>query len=308
MPLNDDPLTSPSFPRVAADDSRSYRRNRTGPQPVQAPAGQQQYSGYPSGQFSRQQAVARPALPGPGHPGQPGAADPYQVAAQPAALPGGYQPAAASAGYQGPASYQATTPAFPPHPSGPIGYPADPGPGGYLPQAAPVPYTSPPGYPSSPAGYPADPGSGSYQVPPPASYGYGPGGPGGPPTPGGVTSPSLPGELTDSYQGYSQQGVPSNSGPHVRPPDNGYLPAARHGAGYSVPGMPVAPQAPIGHMPPSSYPATPMYAAGAQAGQYQAAPYEPAAYQPPNGHEIAGYPAGDPYAVDPYGYTGPSAY
>ncbi len=29
QPLDDDPLTSPSFPRVSADDSRSYRRSRT---------------------------------------------------------------------------------------------------------------------------------------------------------------------------------------------------------------------------------------------------------------------------------------
>ena len=51
---DDDPLTSPSFPRIAADDGRSYRRSRSdGPSRQAAPA-----SGYPG-----------PGYPGPGHPG-----------------------------------------------------------------------------------------------------------------------------------------------------------------------------------------------------------------------------------------------
>jgi hypothetical protein len=284
-PVDDDPLTSPSFPRIASDDSRSYRRNRTAPQPIQAPPGQQQYPGYTSGQFS-----ARPALPGAGHPGQAVAADPYQVAAQSQAMPGGYPPAAGSVGYQGlDNGYQASTAAFPTQHAGAMGYPADPGPAGYLPQSAPVPYSSPPSYAPPPGGYPADPGSGGYPVAPAAAY---------------------PSEPPGRYQGYPQSGVTSSSGPHMRPPDNGYLPAGPPTAAYPVPGAPtpLAPQAPMGHLPAGGYPAAPMYTAPAQTVQYQAAPYEPPAYQPVNGHETAGYVTGDPYSVDPYGYNGRPAY
>ena len=47
--LDDDPLTSPSFPRVRADDSRSFRNSRTGGYPSGSPsAPTQQFASYDS--------------------------------------------------------------------------------------------------------------------------------------------------------------------------------------------------------------------------------------------------------------------
>ena len=95
-PLDDDPLTSPSFPRIAAEDSRSYRRTRsdrgTGSHSIPAASESQPHarpsSGYPAvppvtGLDARSASYSQPAVNGldyaaaPAMPPVP-AVDPYR--------------------------------------------------------------------------------------------------------------------------------------------------------------------------------------------------------------------------------------
>jgi hypothetical protein len=103
QPLDDDPLTSPSFPAVNTSDSRSYRTRRSDSNPGRAPAAAaygepaQQPRAYPP-------TADRTISPPNGYPAQPGApaGNPYgSFVSQPAAR---YQPEPPLAGPQG-ASY-----------------------------------------------------------------------------------------------------------------------------------------------------------------------------------------------------------
>jgi hypothetical protein len=90
MDPDDDPLTSPSFPRVPADDSRSYRSSRGGP----SGATQQPAPGVPTEQFA---SYGRPTAQFGGQVG-PGAERAHPPA-YPDAVPGpGSYPGASAAG------------------------------------------------------------------------------------------------------------------------------------------------------------------------------------------------------------------
>ncbi len=108
MPLDDDPLTSPSFPAINTSDSRSYRTRRPGSQH----AGSQQDSGQdrgPAGDsqpggISQPAPVSRPAhqFPAPAVPDRSASAPngyPVQAPVAPAANPYGSFVNTPQAGY-----------------------------------------------------------------------------------------------------------------------------------------------------------------------------------------------------------------
>ncbi len=297
---DDDPLTSPSFPRIEADDSRSYRRSR---------------SGAPRGHGSGDQADARPRstsqphtypprpveAPGYGADYTAASAEPYRSAPAAAPAPNGYPvPAAAAAstdGYTSAAS--AGTATYPPTAAGAGNYPASgAGTGGYQPAAAagtyPAAAAASGSYASAaPAGtgnYPAaaSNGNGSYAVPaangsyPAASDGY--------PAPGSgypAASGSYPAASPASYSAGNGTYSPAG-GSYGDAASNGSYPADGRTAAYHDPGYP-APAAPL--MPPVS---------GYRSDPYSVPSRETAAYSTPS----AGYPADSGAA----GHPGPAGY
>lgn len=89
MPMDDDPLTSPSFPAINTSDSRSYRTRRPGAAPSGPHTSPQPIGGRGSGGFSEpgQQFSPypdRPGVPG-GYSTQPSQALPPVPAAHPSA-------------------------------------------------------------------------------------------------------------------------------------------------------------------------------------------------------------------------------
>jgi hypothetical protein len=281
QPGDDDPLTSPSFPRIT-DDSRSYRRSRTetgsGSYP-QAPDSQPASGGY-----------ARPAR-GAEYAAAP--ADPYGPQSQ---APDIY---AAGAGSN---RYPSSAPAGGFLPPGGLGYQADavtsaysapqPSSGGYhqeLPSSASYARHDPAGFPASMPGqasYAHDTDSGGYATPAAAGY-------------PAASQPSYPAEQ-QGYPGYpavpalgESSGLPQpgTGFSYGQQPGPGYLgyqdPVDRAGL-YPIPGDGFGVEA----VQPG-YPSAP-YTANYEPAGYQAPVYEP---------DDGGYPA-DPYAVDPYGYPG----
>ncbi len=242
VPDPDDPLTSPSFPRIA-DDSRSYRRSRTASpdQPSGRGADDAPHRSAQSAAQGRSREQAYPALP-PVDPirgidalSQPHSyprpagsdsdyaaasadytrpsADPYRSVPSSSPVSGGYQvPAAVSVG-----GYEASTTEYSvpvrPAPAATVGYPDSRGP-------AQAGYQSPGGYPA-----PAGAGPSQYQGPSgahPAAY---------PPA-----APASGGYGRDSYSGDtvargSYQPSALDSGYH----DPGYHDPGYHDAGYQVP-------------------------------------------------------------------------
>jgi hypothetical protein len=144
---DDDPLTSPSFPRIPAD-SRSYRSGRAGapsggaraPEPYAAPT--QQFSGYPpAAQLGSGAGLER------------GSADPYAYGRTP---PGGQD------------SYPAATPPAPIRPAS-AGNPY----GSYV---TPETAAAPPGYGEYPGAHQAAQGNGGGYLPSAPPAGAGPAG------------------------------------------------------------------------------------------------------------------------------------
>jgi hypothetical protein len=331
---DDDPLTSPSFPRIT-DDSRSYRRSRsestsdshilgradaedvtsarpptgydTVPQspqllpPVLPPADNQPPvpSGYPRGVRSGDYAAA-----------------PADVYSQPVSAP-------ASDGYRAETySINAGAAAASYEPAAPAGGFMPPGGIGYLPDAATAAYSTP------------HPRSASYQQEPPAASGYAtlpPSYPAGLDAAGyhGVAGAwAYPPPAAPVEQGYVPYAAVPAGGHDPAPPVQHYpvqpladpaypgLPQPSHQVGaygdyqvpspadrtnvYQVPGVPPVAQVPAPNGGPGEFDSQPYARA-----PYTPVPYEPAGY-PAGGYEpdgVASYPA-DPYAVDPYGYPG----
>jgi hypothetical protein len=297
-PGDDDPLTSPSFPRIT-DDSRSYRRGRGEAVSSTRSPGDQPGRGDPSfhpvppvvplptADSQATAAYSRPArsaeyaaAPAEHYEASTHAADSHLTSAasasySPEAPDGGYLPAGGLAygAESGAGAYSASLPAtYLPEPRGTAPY-ATPEPVGYSysnnhdhgeygAPAASYPAASLPAYPADlPAypDYPAGAGSAADHSPP---------------------APLVP-ELGTGYSYGHQQpsGYPDYQVPDLADPS---LPYSSHE---------VQPDG----LPPSEHPAYPPT-------QYTAQ-YEPAGY-PASGYEPeGGYPA-DPYAVDPYGYPG----
>jgi hypothetical protein len=310
--IDDDPLTSPSFPRIPAADSRSYHGGRSDLPPSgsrgQAPyaAATQQFATYPSpsgqfdsssGQFDSYRTVGRqPAEPAPGFGRTAGTTaghaspPPYRPTSSPD--PGGY------GGSQGGRGEQVGLPA------GSGGYQA-----GSLPAASsslPVPA---PGL-AAPAGNPY----GSYVGPPPS--GYLP----SPPADGrsaagrsagyGEHSAESAGQRESSY---SQPTVPGGSAAPGGP-SSGWYPEHPAAAPPPPAYLDVSQQLPSMGIPAGGYLNGNGHAeqAGYPGGQYGPPGYLPAGYAPSGyparPHDPAGYagpdPYGhgrDPYARDPYG-------
>ena len=304
QPAGDDPLTSPSFPRIS-DDSRSYRRSGgrgqgesqpqtrphsayppVPPHPPVAPLDSQPGQGRTSGGYSQpatngmDYAAAPPVTssypaPAPAAPAasySPPAGNGYQ-AADP--LSGPYSaPTSATNGYS--TGYQAPLPA----PSS-VSFPAEsfhaesypPG-SGYSPAPAAASY---PPQPAEQPGYSSYPDVGQAQAAQPQSTGF------------SYSQPADPG-FAGQLPAVPHTAVPHTAAQHT---DSylGYQPPLHPAEGYQVPAS--------GMLPPQSvqpgYPSAP----------YSAAPYEAPVYPAPAlAHEAdGGYPA-DPYAVDPYGYPG----
>jgi hypothetical protein len=281
IPADDDPLTSPSFPTITTEDTRSYRRTRTargdGRQPAShsgpMPAIGDDYTAPVGRQNAGFQQVS------PSYPDLPAATAGYS---RPAGQAGGYPP---GAGYLPPAA--ATTPGH--GDSGVRGAYLGPEPGGFLPEAGQVGQTH---YQTSVApgsGYQA---TGGYSFPPePAGYDVRhtehPGGYQG--------SEPAPGSLQGRQAGYPAEGYPSGSGPAA----NGSVPGGHADPAYPPAYAPTYPGAvPGGHTAPYQSPGT----------QLPGYPdYGPGSYDPANVAAQAPerpYADGDPYGADPYGFPG----
>jgi hypothetical protein len=221
--LDDDPLTSPSFPAINASDSRSYRASRHDSQPRNIPAPgytepAQQFGGYPG-------APDRTISPPNGYPIQPGASagNPYgSFVSQPAASQPttsyGRQPSAPASPdptYASPdATYASPDPTYA-SPDAAYGqHAAQPGadwygshPSGPMPMPA---FTAEPqpGYPSAQQPYGADPAGypPSYQGGQPDPANYGQPGYGTPQYDPRVYGSQEPGYGRDGYQGYPGYG------------------------------------------------------------------------------------------------------
>ena len=168
MPLDDDPLTSPSFPKIVTSDSRSYHNGRSSASasarpsgPPAQPAADQGAYGAPTAQF------AIPGQHSPGHPGpwpaDGGSADGYgrgfADGGSAATAPRSYGPAAEPLAGSYPANgYQSPGPAA----GTGHGYPAGSLPPARPPLAGPLPPVSPPPASLPPVPTPAGNPYGSY--------------------------------------------------------------------------------------------------------------------------------------------------
>src|SRR5579859_2425084 len=111
VPDDDDPLTSPSFPRIAADDSRSYRQARRTAGEESQPSAAPAHGGWMADRSTQPHSYPQPAAQPAGNGTEYAAADYARSATEPYSIPGsrtvpGYQvPAAARAsGYLGDAA------------------------------------------------------------------------------------------------------------------------------------------------------------------------------------------------------------
>ena len=330
---DDDPLTSPSFPRIAADDSRSYRRSKraagdesepggrtrdgsTQPHSYPHPAGLPTDSGTGYARAGASAAYIGPdadpyaSLQNNGTvPGCPAAQGGYPVPGgqSSGSYPGGGYAAPADFGQNG---YQNTGSApaggyLPPAATGTGGYSRDTiARGNYQPPAPdPASFRSPAAdsgnYHSPPVSYP-DAGT---HLPAAATGGY--------PISGDVTE--FHADHAGFASAYPSYGDPRPSAFPERRPDPGYLPngySAGDDPGFhsSLPGHLEAEysayQAPVAAVNGSPYPPAGGQLPGPSAGYqdpYQAA-HDQAGYPSPTAQR--GYAGADPYAADPYGYTG----
>jgi hypothetical protein len=169
QPLDDDPLTSPSFPRVSADDSRSYRRSRTDTGPGGRPESQTRPNpGYQNG------PIHPPVSPLDSQPGLGRNSGGYSV---PAAPPAPSPPVAAGAEYAAapPASVDPyrqpgsqVSGSYSARPSADTGGYLPPVGGSYATDAVTAAYSSP--MPSSPGYSPLPPVTHGYQASDSAIY------------------------------------------------------------------------------------------------------------------------------------------
>ncbi len=289
-PLDDDPLTSPSFPRIT-DDGRSYRRGRG-----EAVSGARS----PSGQFGN------------------GDED---YGALPPALPLASTDSQATAAYARPARGTAEYAAAPAEPYQPQNTPAESRHLGGASASYPPPSVPDGGYlPPGGLSYHREPASGGYQVSQPApdyrqelsapaaygtherpAYNYPTGQedsryPAAPVTSGyaAASLPSYPGGPADQ-PGYTDYSAAAGQGSPAPAPASGYSYAQEPAVNYQqyqVPGPADA------SMPYSSHDVLPGYSPTQYTAQYEPTGYPAPGYEPEDG-----YPA-DPYAVDPYGYPG----
>ncbi len=311
-PAADDPLTSPSFPRISADDSRSYRRGG------RAASDESQ----PMGRVTDGASFELPQAAGHGQTGE------QSIPALPRVEPvrgldGSSQPRGYSRSAGAGADYP--RPGADPYGSVPAGgsvpsyqVPAVASVGGY--PDGTVAYSTPASQVPAPVGFPAQAADLGYPTSLPASGGYPDAGPGGHAAATGSYSfgsdtadyRSGRADLSGGYPAYPESGPASGS--HARPdpaylpggytvghePDgNGPLPAGQPDAGYSVYPAPV-PLDQGGPYPEPSGQQLPAGSAGYQEPPYQPGPYDQAGYQVPAPQP--GYAGADPYAVDPYGH------
>jgi hypothetical protein len=335
MPDPDDPLTSPSFPRIA-DDSRSYRRSsRSAPPDELAGRGAEDalHRSAQSGAQGRSREADLPLPPAPlppaplppvnpirsiddlsqphSYPRPTGSgsdyaaasadytrptANPYRSVPSSSPVSGGYPvPAAVSAG-----GYEARTTEYSvpvrPVPAAPVGYPDSRGPG----QAG---YQSPGGYPA-----PAGAGPSQYQGPSgahPAAYP-----PAGPPS-GGYSGDSYSTD-TVARGGYQPSALDSGYQPSAL--DSGYHDPAYPNPGYHDPGYQVPAADRGGYQParpaPSALPEPGFggYPATAATSSY-ASPADTAGYGPGQAGLPGGYsdyagsgPASGSHALPDPGY------
>jgi len=336
MRADDDPLTSPSFPRIAADDSRSYGRARraaadeshpSGPAPAgRVLDGSTQPHSYPAPAAH----VAQPAANGADYLGvgaeyaRP-AADPYGSLPTSSTVPSYPIPAADGAGgYQGSAAgYPMPASPMPASYSGTGRYPApaDPGQSGYQVPGGSSPGSYLPAAAAGPGGYGGESVvRGSYQPPAQDPASFGPLGPDS----GGYHSP-LSGFSGDGLGDYAPAAATAS---YAYPADmadyradradlpGGYpQPAAQPSAPYADPGSVSAPHpqpdssylggAYGGHesgfhssLPARSEAGYPVYPAPVAVGH--SSPYPAAAGQLPG--RSPGYQ--DPYQQAPYDQAG----
>jgi hypothetical protein len=178
MPLDDDPLTSPSFPKIVTSDSRSYHNGRSSASASARPSGppaQPAAGGRPADQGAYGAPTAQFAIPGQHSPGQhsPGHSGPWPAGdgttdgygrgfadgSSAATAPRSYGPAAEPLAGSYPANgYQSPGPAAG---TGP-GYPAGPLPPARPPVAGPLPPVSLPPVALPPVPTPAGNPYGSY--------------------------------------------------------------------------------------------------------------------------------------------------
>jgi len=327
-PTDDDPLTSPSFPRISADDSRSYRRSggrgpadgqsQTRPHPAYPPAPPHPPVGPLDSQPRLSQTsggYSQPVTNGADYAGAP-MVDPYRQPGQAAAENRPAQPVPSGYSTPPPAAIPPAVSYLPPVGNG---YPPDGGTNGYsTPTSATTSY--PPVQPNSyhadsasyqaqlagptSAAFPADHDNG-YRAIAPAAPGY------SAPAAGYPTQPAEP----PGYSSHPGVGQPPAAQPqstgfaYAQPADpglSGQPPAGQQTGSYVGYQPPVhTGQAGVYQLPASSMLPPQSVQPGYPSAQYGAAPYEPPAYPAPTAAYEAdsGYPA-DPYAVDPYGYPG----
>ncbi len=329
QPADDDPLTSPSFPRINADDSRSYRQSggrgqgegqpQTRPHPTYPAAP----THPPVGPLDSQPGLSRtgggysqPATTGMEYAAAP-LADPYLQPSSASADSHQALPAISSYSTPAPALPAPALPAANYLPSAGNGYSADSATNAY---STPMSTSS---YSASPGSYPpADPPS--YQAPltspSPAAYlgDHGNGYPASTPVTSGYSQPPAPSYPAvppeqPGYSGYSGAGQvpaaqPQSTGfSYSQSADPGFasqLPTGQPTGsylGYQTP--PPTSQAGVYQMPQAGMLPPQTVQPGYPTAPYNAAPYEPSAYPTASYEAEGGYPA-DPYAVDPYGYPG----
>src|SRR6266545_5799710 len=300
MPADDDPLTSPSFPRIVTSDSRSYHSDRPAA-PAASLADQAGY-GAPTVQFAANGAGGSRRADGRSLNGYDRSITDGTSAAT---APRAYQPDAHSVtGNYGSRSHPSPAPASETGPGGPASLPRSAGPP--FPAAPPTgnPYGSYvssdlPGYPDSPTaayplghsghGYPG-PSAGQVNGQGDARYGHG--------LPVGDSVPPLGSRAASWYPDVpaTVAPVPSPGGSAARGaglPDGAGRPAHVNGNGQLSPsGYPPGPYASGRHdvpgYPPAGYGGAPD-AAYPGPGRHSAAQHDAARYLPPELYGRDGY-------------------
>ena len=342
---DDDPLTSPSFPRIETDDSRSYRRSRSAsptspgtagrpgdPYSRSLPADSDRFPAVPQGlparsaDDSRQTAsYARP----PASAGQLSAgqlsgehalppADPYRALAPTGSYQVPVSSSSATSGYSVPAS--ALPASYPTSPDSYQASPVYPADAGYQAQGGTGSYLMPPVQPAAgyqgdpyslpgtslPAGYPADSATARYHQPgAPATASY--------PVPSAVPAGELglgPADQTLNFQ----HAYGRNSGQHARP-ETSYGHSGEYGGEYSATGYGGDSQPGFGVPEPTAHPSGPFpayqgsapFGSSLPSGQYQAAPPAGQPTAPYQAYEPPGYPEPDSYAAADYASADPYA-
>lgn len=292
---DDDPLTSPSFPRISADDSRSYHRGRpeTPSQDTRVPDGTaqtQRFAGYPGtppgtpgGSF--EDTGQRGTTPPGGYPRPAGNGPDYAAAAASAADPYRSGPSGISSrnGYPTPVpptdtgGYRvAGTGGYPAAATG--SYPAIDASGSRVPASGSggYPVTGSGGYPTQvsggPAGYPADASTNTYAAP---TY----------PAP---TYPAPTAAANGYPAGAAGYPAPADAGHQARPPGQGGYPATGSG----------------GYLAQSTQPVPGGYPAEASTGAYPAPATNGNPTASATGGYSAGWPAGPVPAELPLSYPG----